>query len=263
LPTSHRPEWQLPRGVPRGVWQYTQADHIADQYDDYFATNRLFEFDAQVVTKHFIEPGLVIDMGAGTGRALVGLARRGFRGLAVDLSPAMLRIVTEKARRENLPVRGVLANLVELDCVRDRTCDYALCLFSTLGMIRTREHRDRVLAHAWRILKPGGLLIVHVHNFWFNLFDPAGRRWLLRHPLAVFLRRDIERGDKFFDYRGIPRMFLHTFTRGELVRALRRAGFRIEELIPLHAGRQRPLPHPWWFGRLRANGWIAVCRHPE
>ena len=72
-------------------------------------------------------------------------------------------------------------------------------------------------------------------------------------------RRDVERGDKFFHYRGIPQMFLHAFTRGELVRALARADFRPRELIPLAVTRQRPLKAPWWFGRFRANGWIVVC----
>ena len=254
------PEWRLPRGVTRSVWEYTQADHIADHYDDYFVGNRLFQFDQQVLARHFDRPGLVVDLGSGTGRALLGLARRGFRGLAVDLSPAMLRIVAEKARLENLPIQGLRANLVELDCLRSRSFDYALCLFSTLGMIRGRENRRRLLAHARRILKPGGLLVLHVHNLWYNLFDPAGRRWLVRHLSTVLFRRGVERGDKFFYYRGIPQMFLHTFTQGELVRALARAGFRLKELIPLDTTRQRPLAHSWFLGRFRPNGWIAVCQ---
>jgi SAM-dependent methyltransferase len=259
LQASGRPEWKLPRGVTRGVWQYTQADHIAEEYDDYFVGNRLFEFDQQVLARHFDRPGLVVDLGCGTGRALVGLARRGFRALAVDLSPAMLRVVARKANLEHLPIQGLQANLVELDCIRSRSADYGLCLFSTLGMIHGRENRQRVLAHARRILKPGGLFVLHVHNLWYNLFDPAGRRWLVGHlPAAVFGRR-LELGDKYFYYRAVPQMFLHTFTRGELVQALVEAGFRIKELIPLDTDRQRPLGCPWFFGRLRANGWIAVC----
>jgi SAM-dependent methyltransferase len=132
-------------------------------------------------------------------------------------------------------------------------------LFSTIGMIQGADHRQRVLEHARRILKPGGLFVIHVHNFWFNLFDSPGRHWLVRHFLQCVLRRDVHWGDKFFDYRRIPKVYLHTFSRRELARALRRAGFRIQRLIPLHVTRQRPLRCPWLFGALRANGWIAVC----
>jgi ubiquinone/menaquinone biosynthesis C-methylase UbiE len=241
------------------VWQYTRANYIAGNYDEYFALNRLFEFDRQVLARYFRRPGFVVDLGCGTGRTLIDLARRGCSGLGVDLSPAMLRITAEKVRRQELPVRLIRANLVELDCLRSESADYVTCMFSTLGMIQGRENRHRVLTHARRILKPEGLFVVHVHNFWYNLFDPAGRAWLRRHLPAVLFRRPIERGDKYFHYRGVPRMFLHTFTQGELIRELRRAGFHLQELIRLDADRQRPLRCAWWLGSIRANGWIAVC----
>ena len=262
LPAAQRPHWRLPPGVSRGAWQYAQTEHIADEYDDYFAHNLLFQFDQQVLARHFATPGLVVDLGCGTGRTLLPLARRGFRGVGVDLSRPMLTIVGRKAAREGLHVARLQANLVQLDCLRDRSADYCTCLFSTLGMIRGREHRGRVLAHARRILKPGGLFVVHVHNVWFGLLDPVSRAWLVRQLLRALVRRDVDLGDKFFDYRGIPKMFLHTFTRRDLVQSLTDAGFRLRELIPLAVTRQSPLRHPWFFGSIRANGWIAVCERP-
>jgi SAM-dependent methyltransferase len=245
--------------VPGGVWEYTQAEHIATEYDEYFAENQLFEFDEQVLLRHFRKPGLAIDLGCGTGRAVAALARHGIRGLAIDLSPHMLAIVAEKARRENLPIQCLQANLVELGCLGENTADYALCLFSTLGMIRGRKNRRRVLENVRRIVKPGGLFVMHVHNYWFNLFDPLGRRWLVKHFFERLKDSTVEPGDKFFPFHGITQMFLHTFTQSELRQELRAAGFRFREWIPLGVDRQRPLPYPFWFGRFRANGWIVVC----
>jgi SAM-dependent methyltransferase len=253
------PQWQLPSGVPRGVWEYTQSEHIADEYDEYFALNRLFEFDEQVLGHYFRHPGVVVDLGTGTGRALIGLARRGFTGVAVDLSPHMLRIVAEKAGLENLNIHCLQANIVDLDCLSDQSADYVICMFSTLGMIRGRENRQRVLKNARRILKPGGLFVMHVHNFWFNLFDPLGRRWLVHHLIEKLRHEDVEWGDKFFHFHGIAQMFLHTFSETELRTVLRHAGFRISQWIPLGVDRQRPLSRPWLLGRFRANGWIVVC----
>ena len=68
-----RPTWQLPPGVSRGLWDYVHTPHIADDYDDYFAFNSLFETDGAVLNRHFDRPGLVADLGCGTGRALVPL----------------------------------------------------------------------------------------------------------------------------------------------------------------------------------------------
>ena len=262
MPSAEIPDWRLPPGVGRSLWEYAQADHIADDYDEYFAFNSLFTFDEAVLRKHFTRPGTIVDLGAGTGRLLVPFARDGYDGLAVDLSLPMLRVVGQKAERESLPIDRLLANMTELDCLRDGIADYCISMFSTLGMIRGQANRRRVLAHARRILKPGGLLVVHVHNRWYNLFVPGGWRWVVGNLLASLFRRDVEAGDKVYDYRGIPQMFLHLFTRGELTRELRRAGFAIRELIPLDTERRHALPRPWLFGRLRANGWIVVCaRH--
>lgn len=256
---GRRAQWQLPRGVPRGVWQYAQAAHIAEEYDEYFARCDLFELDEEVLARHFSLPGLVVDLGCGTGRALLPLARRGFRTLGVDLSASMLQLVGEKAQLEGLSIGRVRANLVELGCLGSNSVDYCICLFSTLGMIRGRENRQRVLGHVRRILKPGGLFVIHVHNFWYSLFVPLGRGWAVRQWLSSPFQRDVERGDKFFDYRGIPKMFLHTFSRRELLGTLADAGFIVKELIPLDATRRRPLRFRWFLGELRANGWIAVC----
>jgi SAM-dependent methyltransferase len=257
--TSTPSLWQLPRGVTRGMWEYAHAEHIAAEYDDDLVGHPLFDFDEEIVRRYFTRPGLVVDLGCGTGRALIPLARIGFRAVAIDLSPAMLAIVGAKADEERLHVDRLRANLVELDCLSDGAADYAMCLFSTLGMIRGRDNRLRVLRHARRILKPGGLLVLHVHNLWYNLTDPLGRLWLARHVLESLRRRDVELGDKFFDYHQIPNMYLHVFTRTELLRSLKRAEFSVREIISLDTTRHRALKWPWLCGRLRANGWIAVC----
>lgn len=257
---SRRAQWQMPEGVPPGVWLYAAEPHIAEEYDADFVGHPLFGFDEQFLARRIDRPGLVVDLGCGTGRSLLPLARRGFPTLAVDLSLPMLRIVGRKAAEEGLHINRVRANLVELGCLRGQIADYVLCMFSTLGMIRPRENRRKVLVHARRILRPGGTLILHVHNFWYNLRDAGGRAWLWTSFTQALLRRDTEPGDKFFHFHGIPQMFVHAFRLGELKADLRHAGFRIDELVPLSVNRQRPLPFPWLLGRLRANGWIVVCR---
>lgn len=267
MPSSSRPHWQLPPGVTRGLWDYVHSLPIADDYDAYFAYNRLFQFDEQVVVRALqtrgVGPGaLVADLGCGTGRILVALGRLGLRGLALDLSEPMLSVVRDKAQRQGLPIQCLRVNLVQLQAVADQAVDGAVSLFSTLGMIRGRDNRQRVLEHACRILRPGKPFVIHVHNYWYNLRDPGGPWWVLSSLLRSMVFRDTEAGDKFFDYRGVPKMFLHVFTKRELCTALVRAGFRVERLIPLDPGRHRALAWPRCAGMLRANGWIAVCEKP-
>ena len=254
------PPWRLPPGVTRGLWEYTHDDSIADDYDEYFAYNSLFAYDEAVLVEWFSTPGVLVDLGCGTGRLSLALARRGFQAIAVDLSLPMLRVVGRKAAEAGIPVDRLQANVVELGCLADASVDYAILMFSTLGMIRGAANRRAVLDEVRRIVRPGGQFAIHVHNRWYHLFDPQGRWWLLREGLWPRRREGLEPGDRVFDYRGVRNMFLHTFTLGELKRLVRAAGFQLERLIPLNTSRQRPLAHAWWFGRWRANGWIACCR---
>jgi ubiquinone/menaquinone biosynthesis C-methylase UbiE len=93
--------------------------------------------------------------------------------LGVDLSEEMLRVAGEKAAAAGVVVHRLKANLVELDGLRDGGFDYAACLFSTLGMVHGLAERRRVLAHVHRLLKPGGVFVLHVHNRWFNVWSPG------------------------------------------------------------------------------------------
>lgn len=246
--------------MPRGTWEYARSHQIATSYDEVLASDGLCELDFGVIERHIARPGVLVDLGCGTGRLLLPYAQREFACIAVDLSPRMLEIVGQKSAAAGVTVDRILANLVQLDCLADGVADYCICMFSTLGMIRGRENRRRALEHARRILKPGGLFILHVHNRWSNLRFPQGRSWIFKNMLVALVDREIEAGDKVFDYLDVPKMFLHLYTRSELVSDLRAAGFQVVELLALDTARRQTLPAPWLLPRLRANGWLAVCK---
>ena len=99
-----------------------------------------------------------------------------------------------------------------------------------------------------------------MHNYWYNLYDPGGSWRMAKEYLRARLLGQLEVGDRFFLYRGVPNMFLHVFRRRELSQDLSSAGFRVEEWLPLAAPRHRRLSRPWLLGGFRANGWIVVCQ---
>jgi ubiquinone/menaquinone biosynthesis C-methylase UbiE len=255
-------DWRLPPGVNRGLWDYLHDPQIARGYDASLEHSSLFRADLQFCRRHFAQPGRLIDLGCGTGRLAVAFAQRGDDVLAVDLSEEMLRVTGEKAAAAGVGVRRLKANLVELDVLADGRFDYAACLFSTLGMVAGAAERRRVIGHAHRLLRPGGRFVLHVHNRWFNCWDPQGRRWLVGDVLRS-LTGSAAVGDRQQPpHQGIAGLTLHLFTRREAVRLLREAGFRIVEVQPVGLGADARLRWTWWFGWLRAYGYLIAAERP-
>ena len=130
------PDWRMPAGVNRGLWDYLHDSDLARNYDQSLAGSSLFEADEAFVAEHCPAGGRLVDLGCGTGRLLLSFARRGHRVVGVDLSAAMLTVAADKAKGAGLAVDLVRANLVDLRCLAERSFESAVCLFSTLGMIR-------------------------------------------------------------------------------------------------------------------------------
>ena len=63
-------------------------------------------------------------------------------------------------------------------------------------------------------------------------------------------------------HQGIAGLSLHQFTRREAVRLLREAGFRVREVRPVGLREDGTLPRPWWFGWLRAYGYLIAAERP-
>jgi SAM-dependent methyltransferase len=267
LSTHHIPNWKLPEGVSRATWDYLQSEHIASEYDSYFADSLLMQLDLQVLLARLpkptaTEPITVADLGCGTGRVAQALLPRGYQLVNVDLSPAMLRETASKIKPEHQPFsRCVNANLVDVgSALTSQSIDWCVCLFSSLGMIRGSKHRHKFLTGVRQVLKADGTFFVHVHNRYQSLRDPGGPSWLLRSWLASCFHRGSEFGDRVYSYRRLPNMFLHIFSRRELLRDLRAAGFARIELLPITPRGDALLTHPRWLPSLRAGGYFALAQ---
>jgi ubiquinone/menaquinone biosynthesis C-methylase UbiE len=221
------PDWQLPPGADRGLWDYFHSAEMVDGYDAAMAASPLARADIAFCERAFPTPGRLLDLGCGTGRLCIHFAAKGYECVGVDLSEPMLAQARANAAAAGVTCEWKVANLVELTDLPERSFDYAACLFSTLGMVRGAENRAKAVANAARLLKPGGRVVLHVHNRFFRgLGAGVVRRQLLR---TLFRRPGA--GDVTMPqaYGGAP-LTLHHFTRRGAVRLLTDAGFKVIEV---------------------------------
>lgn len=232
--------WARPAGVAPGTWQYVHQRSIADRYDNFVAGTALCAVDENVL-RRVLPPTettprpVVLDLGCGTGRSALPLAGRGYEIIGVDLSQPMLRVLSEKASASDLAdhVHPVRANLVELSALSDGVADHAVCMFATMGMIQGQTHRRKMLGHVARIVRPGGTLVLHVHHRWAALRERHGFSQLAMSWWRSVRNRDDEFGDWTYSYRGLSDMFMHRFSRRELVGDLNHAGLAATETLRL------------------------------
>jgi ubiquinone/menaquinone biosynthesis C-methylase UbiE len=261
---SERPSWQLPNGVSRGTWDYVQTPEIATEYDAFHDQHPLLELDGKLlasIQEQFSSsslPCVAIDLGCGTGRSILHLAKPGWNCIAVDLSWDMLRVCQNKALQSNKQLAALHLNMVQLDCLQDGIADLIVCMYSSFGMVRGKKHRATMLNHVRRILKPGGRFVVHVHNRGSWLRDPSGVWLTARGWLQSRFSSTWELGDRIYPYRGLPSMYLHAFSQNELQTELRSAGLMLESFHKLNRRSSELLAWPNFL----SGGFIACCRSP-
>ena len=165
--------------------EYGQMYEREDHYWWFIARRQLA---LQLMAAHPAPEGITLDVGCGTGAMLAELTRRG-PAMGVDVSPEALKLCGRRG----------LTNALEGDAQALPLADDSVARVVTLD---TLEHVPDDLAAAaeiFRVLKPGGVLIINVPAF----------RWLWGpHDVALHHHR--------------------RYKRCELVARLHEAGFSVE-----------------------------------
>lgn len=132
----------------------------------------------------------ILELGSGTGRTLLPLAKAGYRIVGVDAAPKMLERCRERLDRagEQISSRVDLQPGDFREISLGRRFPLVICPFNAFMHLYTRQDVERFLAVVRAHLAPGGLFAFDVMNpdlGWLSR-DPT-RRWArtrFRHPVT-------------------------------------------------------------------------------
>ncbi len=104
---------------------------------------------------------LILDLACGNGRHAVGMARRGYRVVGVDLSLPMLARAGELAQENDQKINFIHGDMRELGF--DKTFDAIYCVGTSMGYFDDSTN-IKVLEGIARALKPGSPFLLEVSN---------------------------------------------------------------------------------------------------
>lgn len=142
-----------------------ELKYLEDYYNSYDEEGRLLSNHGKVeflTTMNYIEkylkPGAkILEIGAGTGRYSLALAKKGYHVDAVELIQHNIEVFKSKITAD-MKVCVRQRNATDLSCFEEETYDVTL-LLGPMYHLYTEKDKIKALSEALRVTKKGGILI--------------------------------------------------------------------------------------------------------
>lgn len=218
----------------------TFFDIIAPEYDEeVFTRNTSVEVDFIIEELQLLPGASILDIGCGTGRHSIELAKRGFRVTGIDQSTGMLQQAQKKAGAAQVQVEFIECPAQNFNPGRKfdaviSLCEGALCLFDENDDIWARDMA--IFANIAEMLDPGRPFLITVLSAFkmirqYNDEDVAAGRIDL-FTLTTREPTEVDRNGIKASINGIERYY----TPPELVRMVNRVGLKIDRFYGGTAG---------------------------
>jgi 2-polyprenyl-3-methyl-5-hydroxy-6-metoxy-1,4-benzoquinol methylase len=151
-------------------WYESLFENYGKKYDnENFTQGTIGECDFIEKEIDFNKSQKIIDIGCGTGRHSIELAKRGYKVTGIDLSESQLARAKEKAKAQNLQIDFQKHDARNLTFKNEYDLAIILCE-GAFSLMETDEMNYEILRNATNSLKAAGKLIFTTLNGLFPLF---------------------------------------------------------------------------------------------
>ena len=224
-------------------WERFFDLHAPVYHENSFTTNTAAEVDFLQEELRIPPGGSILDVGCGTGRHSIGLARRGFEVTGLDLSAGMLSVAADEALKAGVDVRWIRADASRFSFRRE--FDAAICICEgAFGLLGGEDDPIgqplSILRNVSGSLRPGGRFVLTALNGTAMLRKYGGEDISEGRfdPVTMVESSQAQPGE------GMPAVNVRErgFVPTELVLMCRSAGMAVSSIWGGTAGRWRRIP---------------------
>ena len=138
-------------------------------------------------------PAEVLDVGGGAGVYALWLAGLGYTVDLVDAMPRHVEQASKASRRATRGLRSAEVGDARALTQADASVDTVLLLGPLYHLIEAADRRS-ALAEAWRVLRPGGLVVAAAIGRWASTADGLMRGYLGEDPFPAIVAAGVATG---------------------------------------------------------------------
>ena len=142
-------------------------DQISDSYDEMTdlknRLERIEDFVKALMSRY--GPKSVLDAACGTGAYVVKLAQMGIDVTGADISAGMLAKARAQSGRVGVGARWINCPMQQLADHCPEKYDVVMCLGNSIPHILTAGELDQTIKGFAGLLRPGGVLLIHLLNY--------------------------------------------------------------------------------------------------
>lgn len=197
------------------------------------------DYIIEIFRRNRLKPGLIADLGCGTGSFCLEMARRGYEMIGIDISAEMLSCARQKALEADADILFLNQDMTSFELYG--TVDAVTCLMDSVNYVTYKSDLKRLFKLVTNYLNPGGLLVFDINSpykfenilssnvfcetdkeasyIWQNCYDKTRR--LCRFDLAFFVKE----GELYRRFDEVH--YERSYSEDELLEMLTAAGLEL------------------------------------